>query len=1092
MLERATGCLENGGRRLLRLASKPRRTRRSLHSAFWCHGAGDIDLPSWWISLLQQPPPEKATRSHTIADTAAKCLSAGLLESGFLDFLYPAKTLTLIHKLAVRDASHLSQWAYRSTNQAGVRPYTSEALTEPLATESELDHAMRLVTTMQQNSATGFKSLSPIPARDGDSKTIEQRMAHNRTGLRAPYNNAKFEYDQAWQRYEKLESSSDIPESTLLFVLEQIGKLSERLRLETTHEVLSAFAAIPVEARTKKYYRWAMTATFNLNDLEQSVQIHSEAWKRGHDMIDSTLKLMRHLVYQEKVEAGADLLAAFEERYSKGPSGTNVFSQYDKFKPKVLLEKGRRIARKVLQSQQRGGSIINKSVIYFATKVILQSLSRKGAADAFKEFRSAFGALQDLVKLWPTQSTFAIWHLSLSHLDLQAAKLYKVAHDYGDVVQPSSLMGHLILRLVSMHDYYQVRMIFDDYRKHHGLPAAELFALVIGETSRQGDAIAFHSLFQEYRHHFGNPKGPRMYQQLLHVHSRRMELKEVVDNFDSLQTVFGFVPNVDCWNTVIAAHARLSDAKGAIKWYEKMLESEVTPDANTLSTLATMYAPGGDVDAIESLLRDCEQRGLQLSTSMIDSLVLANIKIGDHEEAERIVGDALKMDLVGSRTHMWNYILNSAALQRDLEHLNYLHQCMQEADIPSDALTYAALMQGLCVQGLAQSAAKILFYIMPREGLRATAFHYAVVMGGLLNVGRYDKVFKIYQSMLNNNIRANFSTNSLLIKAATYADAEDHVTDGQSQGSTNYRRATELLPQILKTMDPMDVALPEPLKGVGPQRLDEAFTSNLFEYLIYLHAQSGSVDKVPELYQQYLSTIQEFRPGTEPDLPIKMLTALMVSHLKLNQHDEVEKCWYLALEKAEPLARRSGASLASPGWVLPARRLILSLPLMFYIKSLTYQNRIDDIAAVLADLHSAGYALTSKAWNLYVQCLAQSGHARTAFLVAEKHLMDGWAGWRPRGSYLPAINIRGKSLIATRLQDNLFPEQRVPNFRTMAALAEAYRDMRSRYTFASPTDGPLQKLHREAPRVVRAVVDMPRVRGDWRAWGVKANRRGGG
>ncbi|MCJ1413862.1 hypothetical protein MMC32_000187 [Xylographa parallela] len=1065
MLERATGCLENGGRRLLRLTSKSLRTRRSLHSAFWCHGAGDIDLPSWWISLLQQPPPERATHSQSIADTAKKCLSAGLLDGGFLDFLYPAKTLSLIHKLAIRDVKQKSHRAYRSTSQAAIRSFTSEAVEDRVAIDSDMDHAMSLLSTIREHHL-------PRTAQElQENQTTTEYEVNNGqspTNPRADYNLLKAEYDQEWQKYHKLELSGDMPEETLIAVRKHIEKLTLNVRAQTSRHILDVFAKVPVEVRSAEHYEWALRASLILRDIDHAMQIQLEAQERGLESVRYTKRLMRYIVKHENIEAGARLFASWEKQHLR--ADFNIFEDLNSIDPKILVNKATRIGKEVLHGIPSKSSDIDSSTCNFAIKLMLQALDRSGQVEQVRRHAATFEVLLSLIRILPELSTLAIDRLlsSKTHAyDFQAVMIYENFRGRSDVVQPKMLMQRLISHLSSVHDDRHLRVVFEDYRTHHGLPTPELFALTIRQMSRQGDAIAFHSLFQEYRDNFGNPTDPSMYQQLLHVHSRRLEVKEVIRNFESLQKVFGFVPNVDCWNTVIAAHARVSDIDGALKWYNKLLESEVKLDANTISTLISMHASGGDVDAVENRIQECEQRGLQLSTSMIDGLVLANIRNGDLEEAEKIVGDALNMDLIGSRTHMWNYILNGAALQRDLSKLSYLHQCMEEADIPSDAMTYGSLMQGLCVQGLPQSAERILYRVMLHKGIRPTAFHYAVVMGGLLNVGRYQRVFHTYQKMLRNNVKPNFSAQNLLLKAATHLDIEDHKAQGLGNTeSAHYRRAEELLAQAIESADASDVALPEPVKGIGFQRLDEALTSSLFEYLIYLSAQSGAVDKIPTLYAQYLETSKRLRPDSPVDLPIKMLTALMVSHRKLNQHDEVEKCWYLALQSAEPLARRAGAPLAEPGWVLPARRLLLNLPLMHYMKSLLYQDRTDDIPDVVAELQSAGYALTNKAWNLYVQALAVGGHARLAFQAAEKELMGNWEGWlkSPNRDRMPA-----------RLRNHLKPTQGYPNFRTLAQLTKAYMDMRNKYAFAGQ-NSPLQKLHAEAPTAVKAVVDMPRSR----------------
>ncbi|MCJ1291007.1 hypothetical protein MMC34_002549 [Xylographa carneopallida] len=1074
MLERATGCLENGGRRLLWLTSKSLRTRRSLHSAFWCHGAGDIDLPSWWISLLQQPPPEKATRSQSIADTAKKCLSAGLLDGGFLDFLYPAKTLSLIHKLAIRDVKQMSHRAYRLSSQAVKRSFTSEAVEDRVAIDSDMDHAMSLISAIREHRLPQTTQ-EPIMLQKAHTTTKnELDVGQNSADQVTDYKLLIAEYDQAWQKYHNLETSGDMSEETLLAVLKHIEKLTSNVRARTSRQILDAFMKVPVEARFADHYEWASRASLILRDIDTAMQIQFEAQERGLESVRYTKRLMRYIVKHENVEAGARLFASWEKQHFR--ADFNIFEDLNSVDLKILVNKAIKIGKEALNGIPSRGPDTDSSIQNFAIKLILRSLERSGLEKQARKHKATFEVLLPLIRLMPELSTLAIDRLlsfKTHAYDLQAVTVYENVREHTDIVQPKMLMQRLISHLSSVHDDSHLRMVYEDYRKSHGLPTPELFALVIHQMSRQGDAAAFHSLFQEYRDNFGNPTDPSMYQQLLHVHSRRLEVKEVIRNFESLQKVFDFVPNVDCWNTVIATHARVSDIDGALKWYNKLLKSEVKPDANTISTLISMHASGGDVDAVETLIQDCEQRGLQLSTSMIDGLVLANIRNGDLEDAEKIVGDALNMDLTGSRTHMWNYILNGAALQRDLGKLNYLHRCMEEADIPSDTMTYGSLMQGLCVQGLPQSAERILYRVMPQKGFRPTAFHYAVVMGGLLNIGRYQRVLQTYQKMLRNDVKPNFSAQNLLLKAATQLDIEDHRAQGLGTAEpTHYRRAEELLAQAIESADASDVALPEPVKGIGFQRLDEALTSSLFEYLIYLSAQSGAVDKIPALYTQYLETSKRLRPDAPVNLPIKMLTALMVSHRKLNQHDEVEKCWYLALQSAEPLARRTGASLAEPGWVLAARRLILNLPLIHYMKSLITQDRTDDIPDVVAELQSAGYALTNKAWNLYVQALAMGGHARLAFQAAERELMGNWEGW------LSSRNGRRSATrdnMPARVRNHLKPTQRYPNYRTLAQLTKAYMGMRNQYAFAGQ-NSPLQKLHAEAPKAVQAVVYMPRSR----------------
>ena len=300
MLERATGCIENGGRRLLRLTSKYSRPRRSLHSAFWCHGAGDIDLPSWWISLLQQPPPETVARSQSIVDTAKKCLSAGLLEGGFLDFLYPAKTLTLIHKLAVRDANQLNIRSKSLSKQSNIRAYTSEAVEPRVAIESDFNHAMGLIYKIQETSVIE-------PKTNEISMTVASPNEKTRPKMPAAITKLKREYNKAWQQYEQLQAAEVVPAHELQPLLAQIAKLGSNLENSLSRGIVRLFASIPLELRSKEHYAYGMAAALHIHDLKNAIKLYSEALRHGLCSQTVSQKLMRYVIRNGKYQACAEI-----------------------------------------------------------------------------------------------------------------------------------------------------------------------------------------------------------------------------------------------------------------------------------------------------------------------------------------------------------------------------------------------------------------------------------------------------------------------------------------------------------------------------------------------------------------------------------------------------------------------------------------------------------------------------------------------------------------------------------------------------------------------------------------------------------------
>ncbi|MCJ1251696.1 hypothetical protein MMC30_008931 [Trapelia coarctata] len=970
--------------------------------------------------------------------------------------------------------------------------------------------------------------MSPVSGNAAKATVSSHGPAEVKT-LRTKYKNLRTQYNK---RFGDTPPDEDVAEALrMLTRIKRVGSMLDERLSKRFHDM---FANIPLKRRSETHYIWAVAAAMYAEDHEAVTQLRTEAQGLGLDSGVLMQSLLWYAVTQRKCQFGAEIWGTWKQSYAthclnRKNSPRDIFTSLDQMPLYSLMKRARAIGRDVLNLLQDIESKVDIGVRDFAVQVLLQALRGRDKGITTRNTLATFAVLGQLTEHTSESYTLAIEQLLSAELiatDNAAISLYEGMLKLPYLAPPKHLLDGLIARLAAIHDDGHLRRILEDYRRYHGVLSPRAYVLAMGEMSYQGDADAFHGLFREYQASFGNPTDPRVYQQLLQVHARRMEIREVVEIFQTLETHYGFSPTTNCWNVVIAAFARLSDLDGALNWYNKMIEAGMQPDANTYSTLATMYAPGGDTDNIKKLIDDCDSRDLKISTSMYDSLVLAALGIDDFDGAERIVGDALKMDLVGSRTHMWNYLLNAVALQRDLNKLQYLFQCMQEADIPADEITYGALMQGLCVHGMAESAWLILSHIMPRKQLRPTAFHYAVVFGGFLNSGKYGKVVEYYRKMLSNGIKSNFSTQTLLLKAVANLDAES--TSDQAQETTRVYQAEAVLATLLENMDVKDMAPKVPQKGIGPQTLNEAYISNYFEYLIYLNAEQGHDDKVADLFSQYLQIAQKFRPEAEVTLPLKIITALMVSYRKSEQHDEVEKMWYLAMEKAQGIARRSGASLSEPGWVLPAKRFILTIPLVHYMQSLLDCNRFDDIDPVFADLTTAGYGIASSIWNVYVQSLVLASRPRKALQVAERELMDGWAGWsinKPTSTSIPTPSTTTATSTTTHPEQNeaptsnprnvpttaevirnvrgeatprVFDEQKPrylispqgvkwPTYKTMVMLARAYLDVKEEYerNFAPDVQRRLKikgmanplltLLKREAPRAVRAVERMPRI-----------------
>ena len=1068
MLERATGCLKAGGQRLLCSAPKSARTRRSLHSSFWCHGAGDIDLPSWWISLLQQPPPAKSSHLQSIADTAKQCLSAGLLDGGFLDFLYPAKTLTLIHKLAVRDAHHPRTRTHKQAGQYAVRAFTSVAADDRVATESDFDHAMELVSTIQKNGHSVLDAdMECVQKVVREPLSVVSKAKERQLRILAE---RKAAYEQAWQKF------CDMHDGVTASDAKKRRKSVKRVNKKGLDYVFALFRCIPRPRRKKLHYDLAIRLASGFHGCQIALRIYREARIQNKVTLPMTAQLIRVAIESQQAKVAFFTFEGWK-RYARRRgwrAGDLAFAELDNMKLTSLMMAAVS-ATNVIKEAKSTRTAFTTNYRAFVVRVIGRALSRRIQEFSLDWHAEMWSALKSLTT--PTSPfissalTQLLYFKDDTHLNA-AIDLYHAAR--GPTVKVSkSVLEELLARLMEVHKSPDLYMVFNDLKENYGTPPIALFEKVLGELSSQGEASAFHEGFQEFRAHFGNQASPTLYQKLLNVHFRRLEIRKVDESFAALSTEYGFTPTIDCWNTVIAAHARISDLKGALEWHQRLLESGLKLDAVSFATLMNMYAARGDIQPIENLITKCEEQGIKLTTSMVDSLVVVHIKNGDIDEARSLVENALQLDLAGSRTHMWNCVLSGLALKREVAQVQVVHSRMQEAGIPSDSETWGAILQSLCVAGQATAAFNVLRGVMPRQGIRPTALHFAVIFRGLIKTKQYGRLFLVAKYMVSLDIKTSFSVQRILVRAAALMDRRESRDIKGPDDAYESPRAEALLSRGLEIMDASELAAHEPVLGVGTQRLDEAYISNYFDSLINVYGQEGNFPKAIETYDRYHDAASAYNPGTEVSPPINILTALMMAHFRQGNHEEVENCWYLAMGKAEDLARRTGADLAEPKWVLRSRRFTLNLPLLHYMRSLVEMDRVDDIEPLVDQLEEAGYALTNLNWNVYVQCLAicRPPRAAKAFRLCEEELMIHWTGWREKGGHGPSIR---KSVEIA--QPSLYNQwKRIPNYRTFVYLAGAYMHARSKHAFTGLGNPVLQQIHREAPLTVKAVHSMPKV-----------------
>lgn len=1032
-------------------ANKNLRSQRHLHSAFWSHGAGNIDLPSWWMLFLQTSDTTQESCSNKKHGNPAATLSRGL-EEIFLDFLYPARTLALIRRLK-RSANAQHHAAQNIKHYS--RNYTS------IAADFINGAKAARITTGARAQDTSARSPSETP-QPGDAI---------RRGINEMLGSKDYTwiYDELWQSYHALlEMSQLLSPQELIKMLRCLGTSKRTVDVE---RAVALFDSIPVPQRRAIHYSYAVSAALSLKDVDTAVDIHREALARISGSI-GTAAVLRYTIQHEKWQLAIDTWHSYwvdRLHYYLRP---DIWTELKTLPLPGLMEKAisaADFAISTAESSQNENAVAARD---FALELIRQIFGIQDTDFDIEKHRLLVQKARTL-----DASDMAIQMMALKQLlsvnnrehGHRALHLYRLLRKDPKFTPSTDLLSLVTARLLAQKTNFGTSMIVEDWRTYRQKIPARIAIDAANVFAQLGQLESVQSLFHEYCSTYGK-RDKNWYSILLFVYNRRADPEGVVRTFNEMQKKFQFKPTVKHWNYVIGTFSRIGDIDGTLSWYNKLLESELRPDARTYSQLTLLYAKRGDSETVYDLYQQSKMDGIKPSILLIDSLVLANINDERLVEAEQLVKEALHMDLKGSRTFMWTILLNAYALRKKVEKVSELHRQMQDSGVASDGMTYAALMTSLTFAKMPTAAYKILDRVMPRAQIKRKSLHYAIVMGGYLATKNHGKIFELYKHMLTRNISPTLSTQNILLRAAGSVDEANQDSDKDPEIQTELVRAQQTFEQTISNLDPMELAASEPRKFVGPSPLNEAFSSTYFEYLIFLYGKDASFAKVTELYERYISTSAQYSDrDVEASPPICLLGALMVAHLRAGDHGEVERCWYLALDKAEKLARRARAVTSEPGWVSHSRRFIMNIPLRHYITSLGQQGRIDDLISTVNQLHSSGFALNSPNWNHYIQQLVQSPeprHQLLAFELCERELIPSWPGWDSLGD---PTYVKNKLRPMTR-NTMFYPERRMPAYPTLVHLAAVYLQAKQGVRLTSPRD-----FNRVAPKTVDALTSMPRM-----------------
>ena len=1089
MIEGAVACLKKRGLGFsYATQGSPLRSYRRLHSAFWSHGAGSIDMPAWWIALLQLPQTKEAPEA--VQED---------IKPRFLDFLYPSQALAFIQKSIGTDSAVVGRQRQIVTAHQRSRAYAS------LTTDSLLDPS---------------DCATPVEAKEVAQQFADEVISGDKTraeGLETELDNllltddGEADLSEAWRVYLEMQSLAlKLHPRQLLRFLRRLARSGSKVNRE---RLLGIFGSLPITERKSIHYQYAISAALNNDKIEAAVRFHSEALLRNRVSIGTSF-LLSYMVERRFWQVAVETWQPYWNNKEGNVESSNIWVEVDEIPPPqrwdsslsaidfaagltALADSGAAAAAREFARQLTLRSFALCKIIHEPVHDrILIYRSKQSRKQFCKHYRYRPGHLElgnvigvEYPNVEKQQQLFdkatSLQPLSYELYESaicqalsfgtrqymrQALKFYQALRAKACFIPNPDLLEALLHNFCGIRSRDGISLILDDYRYYHGTLSSHIYKIAVHGLSIQGQNRAVEVLLEEYCLQYGKITSSPIANSILVAYYHRGQVIPLVETFKALEDRYGFKPDQISFDTVIATHARVGDVEGASEWYNRLLDSGFRPSRRILLPLMDMFAKRGDVDMVKQLLRQSKISGIKKTgIPMINMLVRAHVTNGQLAEAERLVNQASESSQKW-RTRMSNYLMNAFAFRADLKRVVELHRRMRKNNVPSDAFTFAALMLSLAIVYKPRAAYNILEKVLPQLGITANSLHYAICMSGYLRFRTYTRPFVLYSEMLEKGIEPTPAVYNVLIRTAAGIDAEELRRSTTGSEQQTYERARQTFEQALKTLDPTVLATTIPMNFVGANRLDESFASSHYSYLIFLYGNKEALNQVKTLYDRYSKTKLDLGMDVESIPPTQMLSALMAADLQIRNHDGVDQCWELSLKLARKLAHRDGAKYSEPGWVLSARRFMLNIHLRQYMRSLRYRSKYDEIDKAIEHLHYCGFELDSRSWNLYIRTLVWNQQVLLAFQFCEKELMPGWASGRGE----PVMGASLVHILRRRQPDHLEPNRRMLAYRTLVILTAAFQELRSSVGAegGAPT---VQQLNDVAPRTVDVVRRLPRI-----------------
>ncbi|KAK3991410.1 hypothetical protein QBC44DRAFT_323604 [Cladorrhinum sp. PSN332] len=1116
MLERTACSIEPCSLSLQRVLPSTRaclQSRRQLHTAFWNHGAHELDFIAACQSLMRLPGPEPP-KANRVPPKPKKEVPTMMTASAFLfDFLYPNGTAALMRRIYPALSSRIepvsrhrkptSRHYMSSTPDRPDPPTDAETLQDGLMEEqAESEEINGVVFEDGVRDETGKLRFEGTPEAE-----LQALLSSRQTGS----------YDKIWALYNKLDlgmmqrlradvlialSASNRPIEAWrineLFLLYNIRQWSEEIvyaavKAELTLQNVSSALQIFDTALKRRQFGNALDllAAYGFNNSAWDVVL--DAWISYERKLKPSLSEVTWMTLkddpdfstdrevpqteEEKDQTQAEELSQPLETHEPGPEpelpdgkvlSFSRLSEVPSFATQMQIfldstPSGPRPPTKADQEQRR---VAMKNFLTFVAKTSLPIFQQNDAVGLLGVIEN-MGLYEYYIGLCAEQGRKRM-----------AANLYQdyraVASRDWDKAKVSKkkergLMRDSVLRLMMDILYPQsaraLEQLRQDWYRYYNRLDRRAYLKFMNFYARRGDVGSIMKLVKEFEEHCDPnvQQDPKFIKTLMNAHAVRGDADSARQVLEAWMEKVGEEPEIINWNILLNAYTREGSYDAAIDLFAAIYEQGMA-DEYTYTTMMKMAAWRGDLQFNLELYEMAKSSGVEAKTTMMMTILEAYCQNDRYAEAERLCVKLTKeKQISGDYVYLWNVLLRYSAKQRDLTTVNRLLETMTTLKITYNQDTYSHLLLALLYTRQSHHALHLLRLAQKEGGFEPTPGHYALLMSVFIHTGESHVVRNILKLMdsLQYTRGAMCMTKAIdaLGRWRELPEQRRNGRDGQS-----YLR--EALKQFYAVLD-------QEKKGSADDRL--AMTS-LYSKILFVLTQMRNFTTVNEIIELHNSRYPH--RSTPETVPLKLLHNIMLADFYEKKYDQVKSTWKIVLERTERRAQPVLAAVNDDGTpvaeskVMYSQRFRLCDPLKTMQRLYLELEDADGLIELIASVRQKGFDLDSKNWNYHIQSLARLKRWRHAFLLCEEKLMPQWLGWywyrykNSKQAYRLPLEVR-------RLGSH--PHHPRPISHTLLILAKEYMELEQMSLWSREAAREFEFIKDKCPQVTRAVTTMERV-----------------